>query len=230
MKTLKIMIGLTLIAGLCAPLNADVFTAEADTVVISDSLADSNYGTRTYLYLGNNGANNKNKNALGFIRFDVSAFSGSVTNSYLTLELLDDFAADFDVYGIPDGVGDENFIETSLTFNNSSHTTTDTGIGTTGSLDPTGLSFLGSFSTSVSGPVEFNPGTSALNDYLNADSNGLATFLIHRTTVDGNPRQYFASRDATTGQPQLTVIPEPSSLALMAGAMVLAVGLLRRRK
>ena len=93
------------------------------------------------------------------------------------------------------------------------------------------VTLLGSFTvanTDLAGARVTMGSTPALVAFLNADTNGAATFLLRRsgTTAGGNPNLSFRSKEATPGDltdlPELSmnVVPEPSTAALLAGGLL----------
>ncbi|MFH1496885.1 MAG: DNRLRE domain-containing protein [Verrucomicrobiota bacterium] len=229
-----------LIASLaCAPLHAQSVEATADTYVSLGGNADTVYGASTTFTIANDGGSlgvPKTNDRFALFRFDLSAFTGSFSLDQvsLSLEKISGPAADFVVYAIPDLGADEFFDETTYTFNTSSYSTTVSSSGSAtndGGLNKTGLLDLGAFSAAADADsVSFTSG--AMVDFLNDDTNGMATFVIWQSTQEKTARVFASSEHATLAGPTLTVtaaIPEPSSFALIGGLGALLCAVSRRR-
>jgi len=180
----------------------------------------------------------KTKDRLAFFSFDLSSFTGTATSVKVDLEFLATSTTDyaFELWAIDEGgTNDEFFDESVLTFDNSNHTSTLLEANSEGSLDrSSGVTLVGSLDPTSYGTISFDSSDSSgsgLLSFINADTNNRATFVIYSTFTTGGSSAEFATKENTTNPaPTLTVIPEPGTLSLMAGGLVLALGFLRRRK
>ncbi|MDA3875326.1 MAG: PEP-CTERM sorting domain-containing protein [Kiritimatiellae bacterium] len=232
--------GSMLLPASAAPLTLNVV---ADNFTSANSANQGvNYGTNTKINIEGDGGpltGTNSKIRLGFFRFNISTYTGgSSSGSYFTLKPLEQVSStpqSFEIYGIVDGGASENFIETgtgSQTWNNSGY-----GYGSGETLsDSANFADLVNLGT-LSGVTNEDEGTSvhfssaALDDFLNNDGNNIVTFLVYNTTGTGSFNG-FESKETSgidTGS-TLTVVPEPSSVVLVALGLVAALGLARKRR
>lgn len=94
---------------------------------------------------------------------------------------------------------------------------------------------LGTFNLTGKGLGVYNFSSQALVDFLNSDTNDLATLILLRTTNQPNGHNYvhaIASREhgAVAGASlAITAVPEPSTL-LLVGAGLASLGIIHRRR
>jgi hypothetical protein len=200
---------------------ADVITAEADTwVQLHASQADTNHGSETTMVAANDGGSfnvPKGDDSWSIMRFDISSFLDTAISASLRLQQTAGYAASFELYSVADGGTDEVFNESTYTFNTSAYGVTASGAGNDGGLNKNhvDLSLLGSFTTTaVPETVIFSDAN--LLSFANADSNGSLTLILYQSTQN-KVDNFFATREAASGQPQLTLsaVPEPSVLTLL---------------
>lgn len=216
--------------------SATTLTAQADAFVIASSPNSTNGTGSTFLVknaASSDGSTNVNLSASrkAYIQFDLSSQSGPATNTSLSLVYAGGAGGiavsglqTFNIFGLNDGVSGENWSESTLTWNNAPANNTTSRSGVTSSA-----TLLGQFTidgTGTSGEIIQLSGTS-LNDFLNQDTNGLATFIISRETFDSNNGGFihsFASREnSSLAAPTLNfdevVVPESSTVLFLSIAL-----------
>ena len=167
----------------------------------------------------------------GYVRFDLSAIAQPLSSATLTCTTMDgQFPPDTTIWGLNDGDAGELWVEADLTWNNAPANDTSTPAGFLSNA--TYLGVFGNITNAAGGTGDFS--ADALKDFLNADNDGVATFMFGSPgeTLDPptNGFAYWATKENTVhAPPTLTVeeIPEPATLSLI-GLGVL--GLLRRRR
>ena len=165
-----------------------------------------------------------------YTRFDLSAIAQPLSSAKLTCTTLDgQFPPGTSIWALDDGDAGEAWVEADITWNNAPAN------DTAGNGFLSNATYVGDFENinPVAGGTGDFSGAALLN-FLNADTDGLATFMILSPgeTLDppNNGFTYLASKEnAVLAPPTLTVeeIPEPATLSLI-GLGVL--GLLRRRR
>ncbi|HYE18653.1 MAG TPA: DNRLRE domain-containing protein [Tepidisphaeraceae bacterium] len=229
--------------------SAAIISASGDTFV-QQNAPTTNFGNSTgFTSKNDGGGGSSTTDRIGFIRFDLSGSPTPVTTATLLLNITGAGTTQtggnpltFTVLGIPEsltyGTGPialENFVEgdggtdgapaNELTFGNAPGTST----GVNGSFVRTSYTNLGTFqSTTASGPRQFT--SAALVNFLNADTNGVAGFVIVRDTDDANATGFAARENLTVAGPQIFInqpVPEPGTIGLLGAGAMLA---LRRRK
>ena len=210
----------------------------ADTYVHVGS-PDTNFGSSSDFQTANDGGTlgmSKTTDKWSIFRFDVSEVPaiGFLTGASLSLQKVGGSTTDYYLYGVPDTGADESFDELAYTYNNSSWSmanNTGSGFAADGGLYKTGLTELGQFSVTATNPETLMISGAAMTDFLNADTNDIVTFILwqNQTGTDSKQTRSFTSGEASTGQaPQLTLIPEPATTALLGWGV--ALSLLRRRR
>ena len=185
--------------------------ATHDTWVQSGSYSNSVYGSNASLLFKN--AANSTSN--GYNRVVYSSFSydsafnwsgaalevyvsgnsdGSVNNGYNNSYT----SFNVDIFGMADASWDES----SLTFNLANSSTQDWGLNTvTWPWNPDSGTYLGTISIPTSSSTigqKFALSNSALDSFLNADSDGEVTFYMRRSDVDNQANLAFASSENTS--------------------------------
>jgi len=189
-------------------------------------------GDLTAISVRNDGGSSgsKAKDRLGLFNFTLPTIGQTYVDAAFAVTDDNGFSSSyvFNLYGINDGVADEDFDE-SITFNTFAHATTATGSSNEGSLIKTDLTLVASGVTKSAGVVTFD--TDDLLNFVNADTNGVVSFVLFSTFETGGSPANFKSSEATSGQPTLTVVvPEPSSLAAMSGIGLIMLARRRARR
>lgn len=227
MRKITLTTLLLALALMCAGVRADILTAAADTYV-HNYAPDATHGSDTTLQADNDGGGYpKDKDRIAVIRFNLSSVTGPFGGATITLTGTRDAGFAYSIYGINDGGTDENFDESTLTFNDFAYTAEGADGGGDGSLITTGLTLLATGVTDDADGITdevFHINTPDLLSFINADTNNTVTFVVFATTQSGN-FEAFNSKEAASGGPTLTLVPEPATLSLLAfGGVALLAG------
>ena len=220
--------------------------AGADAYVRSSLLGNNasnlNYGSEENVLVKHDTAINGNNRKI-YIRFDLTALSGTLTNARLDLSY-SGFGTDptlpnadpstYSVFGLLDGAPNEAWDESLITWNNAPGNDTASPGGVLGSE----TSFLGNFDLSISQSavgdiISFS--SAGLLSFIQADTDSLATLIIVRDDVNFGTELFAAKESLTLQAPSLDIatfddpnnVPEPSTLSLL-GIGVLAARFVRR--
>jgi len=240
--TALLTVGSVLTSAVAAPVTLD---AVADNWTSGDSnFQDKHYGDWDKISVNYNaGGTNTSKDRVGFFRFDLGSYTGG-TISGAELEFFVHTAwpasRDFTIYGISDGGASENFGEgpetdpvlssdpsVLQTWNNSGYAYSSSLSDSASFGD---LVDLGSMTVTGGAGSSTTFGSAALDDFLNNDENGIATFLVYNTNGNSNAGGGFRSKEHSSGGTTLTVIPEPSSVVLVAMGLIAVLGVARKRR
>lgn len=218
------------------PNSFTTLSANADAYVQNGGDVNTNFGADAQLRVkANNNDNDFSRKT--YLQFDVSGIGTAETaNLQLTIpnpvpalgSNNNDLTYTFNVFGLNDGVTAEDWDESLLTWNNAPGNDI-----TSRNLLNSDATLLGTFTVTGRGaPGEVIDFTSfELIDFLNMDTDGLATLILTRATVQTSDTvvHVFSSKEGGFS-PLLVVgetIPEPATALL--GLLGLA-GLARRRR
>ncbi|MEM9754175.1 MAG: DNRLRE domain-containing protein [Planctomycetota bacterium] len=226
------------VLGLCSTsAQAALLTPEADAFVRGGSSnQNTNFGSA--LSVPVKPGNDLSFNRRGYVRFDVSSLSAGVTAATLTIEGSFDNGdvngAPLTIWGLNDGNAGENWGESTITWLNApANLNSNSGTG----IDASEATLLGSYADgsdvpSGGGAATFTFDDVALVNFLNADTDGLATLIFVAASQGPSPISFrFDSKEATGGSGltlDATVIPEPASAGLIGAGMLLLAA--RRRR
>ena len=221
----------------------------------ADGDADRNFGNSTQIVIKRNGANTTTRK--GYLQFDISGLSvdpALIKDVSLGLNVTTNnsgggstvpVAFTFDVFGIDDLVAGEMWIEGNGGTGNSpageidwinapandrsgngvdAALTTELASGAVAAINP-------ALGTPPNGPQPISVADTRLTDFLTQDTNGIASFILERTSGSGSNNLGFASKEFGDGSfaPVLLItIPEPSRVLLLGMAGIALV--LRRRR
>ncbi len=193
--------------------------------------ATTNFGNAANVTVKNNGSGTTTRK--GYLRFDLSSLSQLATNVSLNLDVATNNQGGsnpnpveqvVNVYGLNDAEAGQNWVEGNggtdndpvgeINWNNApANDTADNDI------DTTKATLLGSFTVEALSPPQSIEFTSLdLVNFINADTDNLATIILQRQTSNGSWNLAFASGDhATLAAPTLEIaaVPEPASMALL---------------
>jgi len=190
------------------------FTAVHDTFIQRGSTANNGSGT-TLAVKREGAAISGGTDRVGYLRFDVPGRFSSVADATLCLAFRQ-YPGDgtspftFRVYGLPDGHANEDFDEATL----NSTTARNASKRLPGSLDPAGLSDLGSFTPPLaSGTPTVAFSSTALHAFLAANRNQRVSFILFRTSPHG-AASYLYSRQVNNPAQRPTLLVRSASDAL----------------
>ncbi|VGO21941.1 DNRLRE domain-containing protein [Pontiella sulfatireligans] len=235
MKQKVILSVFGLMAGVAAT-SASVIGVDADTYVKGGTATDSvsgiqnnntNYGTRNTMEVKATDGKAKYINK-GYLRFDLATMTAPAeVNASINLTLLNSGVyinpLTVTVYGLLESVEGQDWGETSITFNNApGNDTAGSGVVAADTV------LLGTFEVSdVASDYSFN--SAALVNFLNADTDDLATFILIGDTAGdsyGYGAMSFSTKENSTyGGAVLDTIPEPGTMGLISavGASLLFI-------
>ncbi len=193
--------GIFEIAPLLAPPPEPPPTLDLDFAITADTHTERqsptmNFGSSITLNTKNSPTQGTDRHV--YLRFPISGITTEIVDAAIQLKVSDpipigDGARVLKVFGIDEANPDEAFSGASLTFGNSTNGTT----ANNDSLLTTGLTDLGTFTLSED-QEEVAFSSAALSDFLSADTNGTASFLIRTVSEEGTPTLKFASKEHTT--------------------------------
>ncbi|ABB32827.1 protein of unknown function DUF1555 [Geobacter metallireducens RCH3] len=211
-------------------------TADKDAYVQSGTSANTNFGSALVDQVKRQ--DNSIYTRKSYFGFDLSGLGPyPIASATLDFNFVDSGAGttlagttyQFEVFGLINELFD-SWSESTITWNNAPANRTNNG------LSNMMVASLGTFSLTGKGLGLHSFTSPELIDFLNSDTNDMATFIIRRNTNQpSNSQNYvhaFASSENTSiAGPTLNVtpVPEPSTL-LCVGAGLIGLGLLKRRR
>ena len=186
-----------------------VLTPTADSYV-KNSTPTTNYGTALNMI-----ANNANGVRVSFLRFNLSGISKPITSAKLELTIaIAASGQDFSIYALSPAAA--AWTEAGITWNNAPgiiSTYTTSGGTVDQVLNPADLALSGSaFSTFTSGATgidtAFNVTSGPILDFLNAATGDVTLLIAEPGPVDSSGVGWN-TREASSGQPQLTLSSDP---------------------
>ncbi len=171
-------------------------TAVHDTYIQRGTTTD--FGAATTFLVKRDGADfSGGSDRIAYLRFDVNAPQVGVDGASLWLTFTN-YPGDgttpfnFQVFGLPDGHANESFDESTLNFSNA----TNASNTLPGSLNPAGLTSLGTFTPSLaSGSTTIEFTGNALRDFIAANANTHLSFIIFRQSPNVSFPSFFASSE-----------------------------------
>ena len=151
-------------------------------------------------------------NDKAYVRFDLSSVpAGTLSSAALTLSgSVSSGSATFDVYGLNDGTAGDapappianGWSETGITWDNAPANNLNSANGFTSDATE-----IGSFTITGTQTVSFS--SPQLLTFLSADTNRQVTFMLSREQNSWTIDSTFASRESTSGQPELSLVGTP---------------------
>jgi autotransporter-associated beta strand protein len=190
-----------------AGIGQTAFTAVHDTYIQRGSTTD--YGAGTTFLVKRDGADfSGGSDRIGYLRFAVGGPISAVDSASLLLSFTN-YPGDgttpftFEVFGLPDGHPNEAFDESLLNFSNATNASTTLP----GSLNPAGLTSLGTFTpAAASGATDVEFTGTALRDFIAANANTHISLIIFRQTPNGGLPSFFASSENSNLSSRPTII------------------------
>lgn len=234
MKKFMFLILLLSVAGLANAVTV-ALTAVADSDIRDGTNLDYAKANRTELYLCNSPSGISEK---AYIRFQLPSDVDTITSATLKLYAGTVSAAATTIYvnGLNDLVPFEDWGELSpgtyygdpsggLTWNNAPGNLTSSKNG----FDTTKTTSLGTLPTTANAPVGtlYTFSSTALVDYLNADTNTLVNFLFGKLNSTSAVHSFASKEKGTVSGPVLeityTPTPEPTTMLLLGiGSLLFA--------
>lgn len=218
-------VSLVFLAASAVSQSAVISTADglgADAMVIGGTNSSNTYGLNPSLLIKNVSPVNQFTRKI-YLRFDLSSITEPFTAAALNLTVADNnngtagVASSFSVavFGLNDSASGQSWGESSITWNNAPG-----NINSGSSFDAQATVFLGNLqiTTSDIGGTEVTFSSSALLDFLSADTDNLVTIMLARTDTRVGENLAFYGKEADGGldAPSLALqtVPEASALCV----------------
>ncbi|GLI39937.1 PEP-CTERM sorting domain-containing protein [Geobacter hydrogenophilus] len=237
MKSILCILATGLITALSfASAEAISITADKDAYVQSGAYANTNFGSTLVDQVKRQ--DNSDWNRKSYIGFDLSGLGPfSIATATLDFNFVDSGAGatlagttyQFEVFGLTNELFD-TWGESTITWNNAPGNRPNNG------LNSLMVASLGTFSLTGKGVGTYSFTSQELVDFLNSDSNDIATIIVRRNTNQPSNAQNYvqafaSSENVSVGGPTLNItqVPEPSTL-LFVGAGLVGLGFVKRRR
>jgi len=223
---------------------AQTFTAVGDTYISSQDPDDVKQTSDVVRMISNDRTDNTR---YSYVRFDISSLGADVASAKFELVHVagGNGMQTYEVFGLLEG--EDDWDEATLTWNTSANLTTSSptdvlDVGDVYGGGPLAAAFADDAAPAVGGAgngtvlTAFDATGGVPVAFLNADSDGLVSFIVAEQIVGGvdNFGDGWASRENTSGfnGPRLilTVVPEPASAALLLGSLAMLVGFRRHSR
>ena len=194
-------------------------TAVHDTYIQRGTTTD--FGATTTFIVKRDGVDfSGGSDRIGYLRFAIDGPLATVDSASLLLTFTN-YPGDgttpftFEVFGLPDSHPDEAFDESLLNFSNATNASTTLP----GSLNPAGLTSLGTFTPGVaSGTTDVEFTGNALRDFIATNGNTHISLVIFRQTPNGGLPSYFASSENANLSSRPTLLIRSSNDAYTVAA------------
>lgn len=202
---------------------AAILTPVQDATIRGQNSSNANFGNDPSLIVKPfTGLNFARK---AYVQFDISGVTEPILDATLTLDIsfvnTDTGGLPMRIMGLNDGAAD-NWSEGNITWNNAPGNITNSAAGVTNAtqlgtvIDPQDVT--------TSGVVQFVLDTDALLTFIGNDTNGLLTFIFTASSGSSNEfdlRIASSENESGAGATLNLIVPEPGSLALLAGGLLL---------
>ncbi len=189
--------------------------ADASLSAVADTYLQrgngTSFGNQTEIFVkGNAGVDSFER--FGLVRFNLTNVALPISSVALEMDATDvggNFT--FRLFGVKEAVSDENFNEANLTWLNSALTD-----GSDDGFFNTKVEVLGDFTLSSS-DTAVSITSAAMQNFINADTNGRLTFLISRLSFSNTPSKFASKENGAVAGPRL-VLGGTSAIEILPNA------------